>query len=338
MPDMPFRGLTRLADRLSREPKIDKFARAVPARVADGIASKMININPLRLFVKVAETESISAAARQLDIAPSIASRQISALERAFKTKLLTRTTRRLSLTPAGATLLEWARSTVEGYEEVSDELGAMQQRPSGIIRLASNDYAAVTYLPSILQKFCTRYPEVRIQLSTSNDPSKLLASVYDLAIHAGRMPEANLIGRSFRQYRRRLCATPAYLNQKGKPRTPADLAGHDCLTHAASERLHWSFEHEGEIVTQSIEPYFESDNYLVLKELVLKGVGIARLAEELVHEAIAAGTLVEVLPNYKCVYADGALPAMWMVFADRRILRRTRLLADFIIEELANW
>jgi DNA-binding transcriptional LysR family regulator len=103
---------------------------------------QMIHVNLLRLFVKVAETESIAGGARQLDIDPSIASRQIAALERAFKTKLLTRTTRRLSLTPAGTTLLEWARSTVEGYEELADELGAMQQRPSGVIRLASNDCA----------------------------------------------------------------------------------------------------------------------------------------------------------------------------------------------------
>jgi DNA-binding transcriptional LysR family regulator len=183
---------------------------------------QMINVNLLRLFVKVAETESIAGGARQLDIAPSIASRQIAALERAFKTKLLTRTTRRLSLTPAGAALLEWARTTVEGYEEVADELGAMQHRPSGVVRLASNDYAAVTYLPSILQKFCAKYPEVRIQLSTSTDPTKLLASVYDLAIHAGRMPDANLIGRRFRQYQRRLCATPAYLAQRGSIALPS--------------------------------------------------------------------------------------------------------------------
>jgi DNA-binding transcriptional LysR family regulator len=162
-------------------------------RKIDGQATgkfQMINVNLLRLFVKVAETESIAGGARQLDIDPSIASRQIAALERAFKTKLLTRTTRRLSLTPAGTTLLEWARSTVEGYEELADELGAMQQRPSGVIRLASNDYAALTYLPAILQKFCRKYPEVRIQLSTSTDPTTLLASVYDLAIHAGRPPE----------------------------------------------------------------------------------------------------------------------------------------------------
>jgi len=297
----------------------------------------MVNVTPLKLFVKVAETESIAAAARQLDIAPSIASRQIAALERAFKTKLLTRTTRRLSLTPAGLTLLDWARTTVEAYEEVVDELGAMQHRPSGIIRLASNDYAALAYLPTILQKFCHMYPEVRIQLTTSTDPTRLLASAFDLAIHAGRMPEASLIGGRFRQYRRRLCASPAYLARKGRPRSPGDLVDHDCLVHASSERSHWSFDHAGEIVTQAIQPYIEADNYLVLKELALKGVGIARLSDELVREPFASGALVEVLPDYKCAYADGALPAMWIVFADRRVLRRTRLLADFIVEELAR-
>ncbi|MFO1162187.1 MAG: LysR family transcriptional regulator [Reyranellaceae bacterium] len=298
---------------------------------------RMVNVNPLRLFVKVAETESIAAAARQLDIAPSIASRQIAALERAFKTKLLTRTTRRLSLTPAGMTLLEWARTTVEGYEEVADELGAMQHRPSGIIRLASNDYAALTYLPTILQKFCHRYPEVRIQLSTSTDPTKLLASAFDLAVHAGRMPEASLTGRRFRQYRRRLCAAPDYLARKGWPRVPADLVDHDCLVHSSSERSHWSFERKSEIVTQAIRPYIEADNYLVLKELALKGVGIARLSSELVREPLASGALVEVLSDHRCVYADGALPGMWIVFADRRVLRRTRLLADFIVDELTR-
>lgn len=297
----------------------------------------MVNISPLRLFVKVAETESIAAAARQLDIAPSIASRQIAALERAFKTKLLTRTTRRLSLTPAGTALLEWARTTVSGYEDIADELGAMQHRPSGLIRLASNDYAAATYLPSILQKFCAKYPEVRIQLSTSTDPTTLLASVYDLAIHAGRMPDSSLIGRRVLQYRRRLCAAPAYLAQKGWPQSPADLINHDCLTHASSERLHWSFQHKDETITQAIQPYIEADSYFALGELALKGVGIARLAEGFVQEHLALGALVEVLPDYKCVYADGGLPGVWIVLADRRVLRRTRLLADHIAGELTQ-
>jgi LysR family transcriptional activator of dmlA len=297
----------------------------------------MFNFKFLRLFVRVAETGSIAAAARELDLAPSIASRQLVALERAFDTKLITRTTRRLSLTPAGHALLEWARSTTAGFEELSDELGAMQHRPSGTIRLASNDYAAVTYLPEMLARFCQKYPEVRVEMSTSNDPTRLLAGAHDLAVHAGRMPGANLVARKLRQYRRVLCAAPAYLARKGRPSSPEDLAAHDCLSHSASERLDWSFERNGKILTQPIRPYVEVDNYLVLKELAFQGLGIARLSESLVREAMAAGTLEELLPDDKCVYADGTLPAMWLVFADRKVLRRTRLLADFLARELVR-
>jgi LysR family transcriptional activator of dmlA len=297
----------------------------------------MINLKFLRLFVKVAETGSIAAAARQLDIAPSIASRQIAALERAFGTRLVTRTTRRLSLTTAGHSLLDWSRSTMDGYEELTDELDALQHRPSGTVRLATNDYAAVAYLPGLLARFCQKYPDLRVQVSTSNDPTRLLAGAFDLALHAGRMPEVNLIGRRIRQYRRVLCASTAYVKRKGRPAVPEDLVEHDCLCHSASERLDWSFEQGGEIVTQTVQPYIEVDNYLVLKELVFEGLGIARLSGALVGDALAAGTLVELMPGYRCIYADGALPAMWLVFADRKVLRRTRLLADFLVKELAQ-
>ena len=297
----------------------------------------MVNLSLLQLFVKVAETGSIAAAARQLDIAPSIASRQISTLEHAFKTKLLIRTTRHLSLTQAGQTLLEWAKPVTRGFEELTDELGAMQHRPSGVVRIASNDYASATYLPDILKKFCRKYPDVRVQLSTSTEPARLLDGEYDLALHAGRMPDVNLIGRKIRQYRRVLCASPAYLARKGTPQQVTDLAEHDCLTHSPGERLNWSFEHKGQILTQAIQPYIEVDSYEVLRQLATSGMGIARLSESMVRAAFASGELIELLPDHTCVYADGGLPAMWIIFADRRILHRTRLLADFIATEMAK-
>lgn len=295
----------------------------------------MINLSLLQLFVKIAETGSIAAAARKLDIAPSIASRKIATLERAFKTKLLTRTTRKLSLTEAGQSLLEWSRDVTTGLEELSDELGALQQKPSGVVRIASNDYAAVTYLPEILARFCAKYPDVRIQMTTSNEPASLLDGTCDLALHAGRMPDVNLVARRLRQYRRRLCASPKYLARMGRPKAVDDLADHACLTHSSSERRYWSFEYRGDIVTQTIKPYMDVDNYLVLEQLALSHMGIARLSESVVGPAIAAGTLAEVLPDHKCVYADGSLPAMWVVFADRKVLHRTRLLADFLAAEL---
>jgi DNA-binding transcriptional LysR family regulator len=139
------------------------------------------------------------------------------------------------------------------------------------------------------------------------------------------------------RQYRRCLCASPAYLARKGTPQKVADLAEHDCLTHSPGERLNWSFEHKGQIITQAIQPYIEVDNYEVLRQLAASGMGIARLSESMVSEAFKSGELVELLPDHTCVYADGGLPAMWIIFADRRILHRTRLLADFLATEIAK-
>jgi DNA-binding transcriptional LysR family regulator len=242
-----------------------------------------------------------------------------------------------LSLTQAGQTLLEWAKPTTRSFEELTDELGAMQHRPSDVVRIASNDYASARFLPDILKKFCRKYPDVRVQLSTSTEPARLLDGEYDLAVHAGRMPDVNLIGRKIRQYRRCLCASPAYLARKGSPQNVADLAEHDCLTHSPGERLNWSFEHKGQIITQAIQPYIEVDSYEVLRQLAASGMGIARLSEAMVSEAFKSGELVELLPEHTCVYADGGLPAMWLIFADRRILHRTRLLADFLVAELAN-
>jgi len=212
-----------------------------------------------------------------------------------------------------------------------------MQHRPSGVVRIASNDYAAVAYLPNILKKFCRKYPEVRVKMSTSTQPARLLDGECDLAVHVGRMPDVNLIGRKIRQYRRCLCASPAYLARKGEPRTASDLAEHDCLTHSSSERLNWSFQHSGQVITQAIQPYIEVDSYEVLRQLAASGMGIARLAESMVRDAFKNGELVELLADHECVYADGGLPEMWIIFADRRILHRTRLLADFVADELAR-
>ena len=202
----------------------------------------MISLSAVRLFVRVADFGSIASAARELRIAPSVASRQIAALERWFGTKLLLRTTRQVSLTQAGSTFLEWARSTDASLEELRDDLGAMQHRPSGIIRLSCNDYAATALLPPVLARFCHDYPEVRVQLTTSNDPAALLREGCELAMHAGRAPDVDVICRRVLSYRRRLCAAPAYLEHRGTPTIIADLAAHNCITHTHGERNSWSF------------------------------------------------------------------------------------------------
>ena len=295
----------------------------------------MISLSAVRLFVRVADFGSIASAARELRIAPSVASRQIAALERWFGTKLLLRTTRQVSLTQAGSTFLEWARSTDASLEELRDDLGAMQHRPSGIIRLSCNDYAATALLPPVLARFCHDYPEVRVQLTTSNDPAALLREGCELAMHAGRAPDVDVICRRVLSYRRRLCAAPAYLEHRGTPTIIADLAAHNCITHTHGERNSWSFVQGGGIVSQAIQPYIECDNFQSIIRFVIAGLGIARLADGILTSAMEQNRLVEVLPHHPCVYADGGQPGTWLLFPTKHLLFRTRLLADYIAAHL---
>ncbi|MBN8945427.1 MAG: LysR family transcriptional regulator [Rhizobiales bacterium] len=295
-----------------------------------------MDIDAFRLFCTVIDRGSIAAAAREFGLSPSLASRRLTALESEFGAKLLLRTTRSLAPTEAGIALLAWARPALFDWNKMRDEIGAMQGQASGVVRLATNDYAAAAYLPSILTSFAKRQPDVHVAISITQEPARLLDGACDLAMHAGRRPDANLVGRRIFGYRRRLVASPAYLASHPAPQTPADLARHLCLTQTVSEPSEWAFEAaDRSLHSERINSHISCDSWTLLVALAKEGLGIARLAEELVHEALAAGELIELLPHLKCVYPDGDPPAMWVLVAHRAVPLRTRLLADHIAQEL---
>jgi DNA-binding transcriptional LysR family regulator len=196
---------------------------------------------------------------------------------------------------------------------------------------------AATTLLPPVLSEFCRLYPDIRLQLTTSNDPVALLKHDCELALHGGRAPDADVVCRRVLTYQRRLCASPAYMSGRVPLANVADLAAHNCITHVHGERTAWSFEHNGLITTQPIEPYIECDNFQSIVQLVHAGLGIGRLAEALVGPEVQKGTLIDILPGYRCVYPDGGVAGTWLLFANRRILFRTRLLADFVARTLGG-
>jgi DNA-binding transcriptional LysR family regulator len=302
-------------------------------RIADGPS---MDLDALRLFVAVADQGSIAAAARLTGISPSLASRRLAALEAEVGARLLLRTTRSLAPTEAGAALLRWARGTVADWTQLRDEIGALQGRAAGLVRIATNDYAAAAYLPDILSGFAEWQPEIRISVSIALEPIRLLEGTCDVAIHAGRRPDADLVGRRLYEYRRRLVAAPGYLARRPMPQAPADLTGHRCLTHTVSEPGEWCFEDaSGGIIGQPVRSQVAADSWLMLRELALAGAGVARLSDSLVRQAIAEGRLVELLPAYRSVYADGDPPAMWVLVAHRRMPLRSRLFADYVAERL---
>ena len=297
-----------------------------------------MELETLRLFVAVVDSGHIAGAARQLGLSPSLASRRITALEAEVGTPLLLRNTRSLAPTEAGLALLGWARPVVGDWGRLREDMGALQGRVSGLIRIATNDYAAATYMPPILATFSARYPEVSVSVSIALEPARLLEGACDIAVHAGRRPDAALIGRRLYEYKRRVVASPAYLAANPAPTTPAELSAHRCLTHTVSEPTAWSFlAPGGAILTQPIRSQLACDSWTMLRELAIEGAGVARLSDSLVRVALAEGRLVELLPDLRSVYADGDPPAMWVLFADRRMPLRNRLFADYVMERLLS-
>ncbi|WP_439573923.1 LysR family transcriptional regulator [Phreatobacter sp.] len=295
-----------------------------------------MDLDAFRLFCAVVDRGSIAAAARECGLSPSMASRRITALEEAIGARLLLRTTRSLAPTEAGLTLLSWARGALLDWNRMRDEIGAMQGQASGLVRLATNDYAASAYLPTILASFARLQPDVRVAVSIAQEPARLLDGMCDLAVHAGRRPDADLVGRKIYEYGRKVVASPAYLDGRDTPLKPADIARHLCLTHNVSEPAEWTFEDpDGVLHVQRVHSHMSCDSWTMLLALALQGIGIARLSDSLVRGPLADGRLVELLPHMRSVYADGDPPAMWVLAADRAMPLRVRLLADHIASAL---
>jgi DNA-binding transcriptional LysR family regulator len=296
-----------------------------------------VNLQPLRLFVRVAELSTISAAARELNVSPSFATRKIAALERAFDARLFERTTRSVKLTEPGQIALRWARQTLDAYEEVQDSVTSVLNQPSGTIRLAVNHYVASVHLATALTQFCADYPKIQILITTTDSIVHLVQDGYDLAIHSGSLPDSSVVGVRVREFRRVICASPAYLARRGTPGHPGDLGEHDCLVHSAKEPSNWFFQRGRRIIAQPIRPYIEADTNMLLVDLARAGLGIVRMGYEVVADDIAAKRLVELMTDYKCVYSNGELPGLWLVYPNRRVLYRTRVLIDFLTKQLAR-
>ena len=242
---------------------------------------------------------------------------------------LFQRTTRKIRLTEGGRVTLDWARRTLGEYADVAENLSELKGGPSGVVRVALSDHAAAVFLPPFLKDFTKRYPRIRYQLATTDHLVNPIDHGYDVALLSGLIPDSSLIGIQIHAVHRVLCASPEYLARRGVPRTPAELDDHDCLAHSPSEPNTWYFQRDGNLTTQRVSPLVSADSHLALMEYARNGFGVARISRMPVKEDLRTGRLVQVLEEYQCVHQNGELPAVWIIYPDRRMLRRTRVFVD---------
>lgn len=259
-----------------------------------------MDLNAMTVFAKVAQCQSFTQAARALGLPKSTVSRRIADLERELGARLLQRTTRRLSLTDAGRTFERHCARIVAEVEDAERAVSELHRAPRGLLRVSAP--LSFEFLGGLVAEYLAEHPDVTIDLVCTDRVVDLVDEGFDLAIRAGKLADSSLVARRLGGVRRRLVASPDYLERRGKPRSPAALAEHDCLVFGGGPRT-GSFRLEREPGREPLEvplrARFVVNDVGVLFEATLAGLGIALLPETRVAEALASGRLAAVLPRW---------------------------------------
>ncbi|MCD7100387.1 LysR family transcriptional regulator [Stenotrophomonas sp. MMGLT7] len=293
----------------------------------------MDTLEAMRIFVAVAERSGFSAAADALDLSTASVTRQVAALERRLGTRLLNRTTRRVSLTSTGATYYQRAVQLLAELDDLEAAIGAQALVPSGLLRVNAPVSFGIARLGPLLAGFRQRYPQVRLDLSLSDRLVDMVEEGFDVAIRIARNPSPALIARKLAEARLELCAAPDYLARAGTPRLPEDLAGHQCLAYSYwSGGDEWQLQGaDGEHAVR-IGGGLRANNGDVLREAALAGMGVILQPDFLVERDLASGALVRVLPGY-----TAAPIGIHAVYTSRSHLApKVRSFIDYLVERLA--
>lgn len=293
----------------------------------------MDRIGDIALFLRVLDLGSISAAARSLDLSVAVASQRLKRLERDLGVRLLHRTTRQLHPTPEGLLLAEQGRVLVEDLEALADGLRRTGSGVAGTLRVTMSSTFGRLYISPLLPEFLALHPGVRVSVDLNDVMVDLVSAGMDMAIRIGTLDDSSLVARQLASNRRLLCASPDYLRRHGAPKTPADLAAHECLLLVGSQgrqdtwRL-WDGDRE---VAVRVAGRIESNQGELLRDAAIAGLGIALHSSWHVNEDLRAGRLQVVLPDYPL--PDSGIHA---VMPQRRLVPpRVRAFVEFLAEKL---
>ncbi len=280
-------------------------------------------------FVTVAETESFTLAAKKLGISTAQVSRQVSALEARLATKLLHRTTRKVSITEAGTLYYQRCRQLLNDLQEAEHALSDLHSKPTGKLKItAPVTYGEQTIAP-LINNFIARYPELEVELHLSNQKMDLIGEGYDLAIRQGQLQDSSMMAKRLASRTLYVCATPTYLAKFGEPSKLAELNQHNCLQGSLD---HWRFQDKGKTRTIHVSGNLRCNSGRALTDAALKGLGIVQLPGEYVLSYIHSGQLIALLDEYRA-----PVEGVWAIYPhNRNVLPKVRMLIDYFDQELS--
>ncbi|RQR35440.1 LysR family transcriptional regulator [Burkholderia sp. Bp9143] len=288
----------------------------------------------MKVFVRAVEAGSISSAANELNMSPQLAGKQIRALEEGLGIKLLSRTTRRQSLTDSGQLFYERAKSILAEMEAAEALMAETRSEPRGRLRISAPITFGSHGLAPEIPEYLSQHPEVSVDLNLSNRTVDLVEEGFDVVFRTGDLPDSSLIARRLGWYRLVLCAAPDYIRSAGKLRSPEDLTNHECLVFSHTVlRTQWTFDGPDGRVSVPIKGRFSTNSGEALRSTAVAGMGILLQPYELVADEIAAGRLVRLLPEYEP--PARALHALYA--SDRQMTPKLRSFLEFAVNRFGE-
>jgi DNA-binding transcriptional LysR family regulator len=287
-----------------------------------------MDLNELAVFIRVAETHSISGAARLLSLPKSTVSRRLSSLEARLSVRLVQRGPREVRLTEAGRMLHERCGRLVTDAEAAARAV-TLHGAARGIVRVSVGmDFGTLVVAP-IAAEFMRMHPQVDLELLLGNHPVDLVREDIDVAIRIGPVRDTSLVARRLGTTRGVMCAAPAYLARRGEPRAPAELAHHDCVVFASpAHSAQWTFHGPGGPEAVDVRPRLSVNSLCVARDAAMAGLGIARLPLFVCQRELGAGQLQQVLAGYSLEER----PVHVVYASARQMPARVRAWLDFLI------
>ncbi|CCA90749.1 LysR family transcriptional regulator [Novosphingobium sp. PP1Y] len=290
----------------------------------------------LKAFLSVADEGGFAPAARKAGVATSSLTRQVDALEEHLTAVLFNRSTRSVTLTPAGEDYYVQAARIVADLEEANRSVSEREGTPRGLLRVSLPVAFARLHVAPVVPAFLRACPEVELEMIMTDEVVNLVEDRIDVAIRLGSLESSSLIARRLAPHRRILCASPAYLEERGEPLCPSDLAAHECLTfsYASGDRT-WRFSCDGKEELVRVRGKLRANHSETLREVALAGLGLLLMPSWLVGPDIAAGTLRPLLTGWEANIGKTAASPDAGIYAvyqsDRRTSAKLRAFVDFL-------
>ncbi|MFZ3521041.1 LysR family transcriptional regulator [Vibrio harveyi] len=287
-----------------------------------------MNIEHLKLFVRLASTHNISMAGQELGLSPAVASAHINKLEEGLGVRLVHRTTRKVSLTEEGQAFLPHAEEVLATVEAARGAVGVGHKAPTGTLRVTASASFGRLHLVPALKGFMAKYPELTIDFRFSDSIIDMVEGGFDVAVRLAELKDSSLVARKLAPDRRIVVASPEYLAQRGTPQSPEELVNHECVTLAGLEN--WVFETPEGQYSMRASGSFRTDNGDAMRDACIDGLGVSINSIWSVYKQLQKGELVEILQDYPLVMNA----SIWAVYPSSRLIApKVRAFIDYFAE-----